>query len=97
VTGETDSHLPTARRVEPLSGGCQECLQLGLTWIHLRICLTCGHVGCCDSSPGRHAAAHFHTTGHPIIESLEPDEDWGWCYVHGEFLDLPEELRVARG
>ena len=60
--------------------GCEECLRIGDGWVHLRICLTCGHVGCCDSSPNRHATAHFHATDHPIIKSMEPGEDWGWCY-----------------
>jgi hypothetical protein len=58
--------------------GSVRCLQLGMRWVHLRICLSCRHVGCCDNSPGRHATGHFHSTRHPIIESLEPGEDWGW-------------------
>jgi uncharacterized UBP type Zn finger protein len=61
--------------------GCEECLATGGKWLHLRICLTCGHVGCCDDSPNRHATAHFHSTTHPIIRSLEPGERWSWCYV----------------
>ena len=61
--------------------GCEECLAAGGDWLHLRICLECGHVGCCDNSPGRHATAHAHATTHPIIRSLEPGEDWCWCYV----------------
>jgi uncharacterized UBP type Zn finger protein len=61
--------------------GCEDCLRTGGKWLHLRICLTCGHVGCCDSSPDRHATAHAQTTSHPIIRSLEPGEDWSWCYV----------------
>jgi hypothetical protein len=60
--------------------GCEECLAGGGKWVHLRICLECGHVGCCDSSPGRHASAHGRETGHPIIRSLEPGEDWSWCF-----------------
>jgi hypothetical protein len=60
--------------------GCEECLRDGDKWLHLRICLTCGHVGCCDDSPNRHATAHHHATSHPIIRSLEPGEDWSWCY-----------------
>jgi uncharacterized UBP type Zn finger protein len=60
--------------------GCEECLAAGEGWLHLRICLECGHVGCCDDSPGRHASAHAKTTGHPIIRSLEPREDWSWCF-----------------
>jgi uncharacterized UBP type Zn finger protein len=61
--------------------GCEECLAIGSDWVHLRLCLTCGHVGCCDNSPNRHATKHFHKTKHPIIKSFEPGEDWGWCYV----------------
>jgi uncharacterized UBP type Zn finger protein len=61
--------------------GCKECLQTGDPWLHLRICLECGQVGCCDDSPNRHATAHAHSSGHPIIRSLEPGENWSWCYV----------------
>ena len=61
--------------------GCAECLKTGDPWLHLRICLECGKVGCCDNSPNRHATKHNHATGHPIIRSLEPGEDWYWCYV----------------
>ena len=61
--------------------GCEECLRDGGKWLHLRICLTCGHAGCCDDSPNRHATAHHHATSHPIIRSLEPGEDWSWCYL----------------
>jgi uncharacterized UBP type Zn finger protein len=61
--------------------GCEDCLRNGGKWLHLRICLSCGHVGCCDNSPGRHATAHHRGTSHPIIRSLEPGEDWSWCYL----------------
>ena len=61
--------------------GCEDCLRIGGKWLHLRICLTCGHVACCDDSPNRHATAHHHVTSHPIIRSLEPGEDWSWCNV----------------
>jgi uncharacterized UBP type Zn finger protein len=61
--------------------GCEECLKTGDPWVHLRMCLTCGKVGCCDSSPNRHATAHFHESGHPLIRSAEPGEEWAWCYV----------------
>jgi uncharacterized UBP type Zn finger protein len=67
--------------VPPRTRGCEECLKTGLRWVHLRLCLTCGHVGCCDSSPGRHATRHFHQTGHPVMASFEPGERWAWCYV----------------
>jgi hypothetical protein len=61
--------------------GCEECLATGDPWCHLRMCLSCGHVGCCDSSPNRHATAHAESSGHPIIRSVQPGEDWAWCYV----------------
>jgi monovalent cation/hydrogen antiporter len=62
--------------------GCEECLAQGSGWVHLRLCLACGHVGCCDSSPNKHASAHFRGTEHPVIRSFEPGEDWRWCFVH---------------
>lgn len=68
--------------------GCVECLAAGTRWVHLRECLVCGHVGCCDSSPGRHATAHFHATAHPVMKSVEPGEHWGWCYVDQVMLQL---------
>ena len=70
--------------------GCEECLALGDGWVHLRICLECGHVGCCDSSPHRHATAHAQGTNHPIIRSLQPGEDWAWCYVDHIGMVIPE-------
>jgi uncharacterized UBP type Zn finger protein len=76
------THLSSVRPVEARTpGGCEECLASGGRWVHLRLCLACGHVGCCDSSPGRHATRHFETKGHPLIRSFEPGEDWRWCYV----------------
>jgi uncharacterized UBP type Zn finger protein len=68
--------------------GCEECLATGGRWVHLRMCQTCGHVGCCEDSPGRHATAHFHATAHPIIRSAEPGEQWSWCYVDELMLQL---------
>jgi uncharacterized UBP type Zn finger protein len=62
-------------------GGCEECMRSGDRWLHLRLCLTCGHVGCCDSSPNRHASAHAREAAHPIIRSAEPEETWCWCYA----------------
>jgi uncharacterized UBP type Zn finger protein len=77
-----DPHLGLVRPVVPLTPeGCAECLSTGSRWVHLRLCLTCGHVGCCDSSPNRHARLHAAAVGHPIIQSFEPGEDWYWCYV----------------
>jgi hypothetical protein len=75
------SHLDQAVNVEPQSSGCEECLAAGMRWVHLRLCLTCGHVGCCNSSEGKHAFAHFEETGHPIARSHEPGETWSWCWI----------------
>jgi uncharacterized UBP type Zn finger protein len=75
-------HLSHVHAVEPKTpDGCEECLATGDEWVHLRLCLECGHVGCCDDSPNTHATKHFHKTKHPIMRSFEPGEDWGWCYV----------------
>ena len=70
--------------------GCEECLRMGAGWVHLRICLECGHVGCCDSSPNRHATAHAQGAGHPIVRSIQPGEDWSWCYVDEVAMRIPE-------
>lgn len=75
------THLDQIRDVEPSGKGCKECLETGGRWVHLRLCLTCGHVGCCDSSPNTHATKHFHATQHPVIRSFQPGERWRWCYV----------------
>ena len=84
------SHVDQIRKVRPhTTQGCEECLKTGDRWVHLRLCLICGHVWCCDSSPNRHATGHFHGTRHPIVRSFEPGEDWGWCYVDEVMLDLP--------
>ena len=81
VTNETPRHVT---RPTP---GCVDCLAIGARWVHLRICLTCGHVGCCDDSPNRHATKHYHATQHPVITSGEPDETWAYCY--------PEDLLLS--
>jgi uncharacterized UBP type Zn finger protein len=81
------THVDPSGAVEPTSRGCAECLASGDTWVHLRLCLTCGHVGCCDSSKNRHATRHFHGTQHPVMRSLEPGETWGWCYVDERVFD----------
>ena len=65
----------------PSSTGCEDCLRVGGRWVHLRMCRTCGHVGCCDDSPNKHATAHFRSVAHPLVQSYEPGEDWVWCYV----------------
>ena len=83
-------HLDSIRVLEPPEpvAGCAECLRTGTRWVHLRMCQTCGRIGCCDNSPGRHATAHHHDSGHPIICSVEPGEDWSWCYVDGVMFRL---------
>src|SRR5262249_17383258 len=74
---DTCAHMKGIRTVTPSALGCEECLKSGSVWVHLRLCRTCGHVGCCDSSPNRHATKHFHATQHPIIEGYDPPEGWG--------------------
>jgi uncharacterized UBP type Zn finger protein len=88
----TCTHLDqvTLHELPAAVDGCEDCLRSGDKWLHLRICLTCGHVGCCDDSPNRHASAHAHSTDHPIIRSLEPGEDWCWCYVDKVTYRVPE-------
>ena len=80
-------------RPVPHALGCEECLATGGRWVHLRLCLACGHVGCCDSSPGTHATKHFRSSGHPVVQSFEPGEGWAWCYVDELELGL---LKPAR-
>ena len=75
------SHISQIRDVKPGTAGCEECLAMGDSWVHLRLCLVCGHVGCCDSSKNKHATRHFQHVGHPLIRSIEPGETWIWCYV----------------
>jgi len=75
------SHLDQIRDFPPAAKGCEDCLAIGDRWVHLRRCRICGYVGCCDDSKNKHATKHFHSTGHPVIQSLEPGEDWLWCYV----------------
>jgi len=82
------THLGQIRDVEPKTPqGCEECLATNGWWVHLRLCLECGHVGCCDQSPNKHATKHFHKTRHPIMRSFEPGEEWGWCYVDELMLE----------
>ena len=75
------THLDQIGDVEPSAQGCEECLQMGDSWVHLRECLSCGHIGCCDSSKNKHATKHYRATDHPIVQSFQPGEDWIWCYV----------------
>ena len=83
------THVDQVTEVTPRTPqGCEECLAMGGRWVHLRLCLTCGYVGCCDSSPNRHATKHFQTAGHPIVRSFEPGESWVWCYADQAEVDL---------
>jgi uncharacterized UBP type Zn finger protein len=81
-------HMKQANpNAKPSSEGCEECLKTGQSWVQLRECLVCGHIGCCDSSPGRHATAHFHNTGHPVMQSFKSvGSTWKWCYVHQSYI-----------
>jgi uncharacterized UBP type Zn finger protein len=83
------SHMDQIQEVTPSAEGCEDCLKTGDKWVHLRLCLICGHVGCCDNSKNKHATGHYEVTGHPIIQSFEPDENWRWCYI--EKVMLPED------
>src|SRR4029453_15887670 len=84
----TCTHLDQLQTVTPMSEGCADCVALGDTWIHLRLCRICGYVGCCDESKKNHAPQHFHKTSHPTIKSLEPGEGWNWCYIDQTYLEL---------
>lgn len=81
-------HFEQLPVVQPGSEGCEECLASGSRWVHLRMCLNCGHVGCCDQSPNRHARAHYTSVGHPVMRSQEPGEAWGWCWIDEVDIDL---------
>jgi uncharacterized UBP type Zn finger protein len=94
ATKKTCSHLDQIRSVSPRTQGCEECLATGQRWVQLRMCLSCGHVGCCDSSPGKHATGHFHETHHAVMRSAEPGDAWGWCYVDQAML-APEDLGMG--
>ena len=84
------------KKVKPHTRGCEECLKIGDSWVHLRMCLECGKVGCCDSSKNRHATAHFHEVAHPIMRSIEPGEDWRWCYIDRDRFSTRRPLPVQR-
>jgi uncharacterized UBP type Zn finger protein len=87
-------HLDSVKTSRANSTGCEECLAMGDTWVHLRLCRTCGHVGCCDDSKNRHATKHFRSNGHPIITSIEPGESWSWCYVDELVMELPASAKT---
>jgi uncharacterized UBP type Zn finger protein len=90
VTMATCTHLQSAADAPPSGTGCVECLATGGRWVHLRRCLECGHIGCCDSSPGKHATAHFHASQHPLIQSFEPREEWFFCYLDDFMFEVPD-------
>jgi uncharacterized UBP type Zn finger protein len=89
-TEATCAHLGGIECAPNVQGECEDCVREGSTWVHLRACLQCGHVACCDNSPRRHATAHFAGTAHPLMRSLEPGEDWGWCYAD-DLLLVPDD------
>ena len=92
MSGDTCTHLDTIGDVAPSSTGCEDCLKIGGRWVHLRMCMECGHIGCCDSSPNRHATAHFRAHGdHPLIRSYEPGEEWWYCYLDDMMFELDGE------
>ena len=79
------------KSVVPRTDGCEKCLKMGDGWVHLRLCEACGHVGCCDSSKNKHATKHYNETAHAVVKSLEPGEDWGYCYADDLFYEsLPD-------
>jgi len=85
------THLDTVEQITPSGNGCEDCLKIGGQWVHLRLCMRCGHVGCCDNSPNRHASAHFKSNNdHPLMRSFEPGEDWWWCYVDKVFFEVSD-------
>ncbi|MGB2753413.1 MAG: UBP-type zinc finger domain-containing protein [Pyrinomonadaceae bacterium] len=88
---ESCEHFAAIVPVVPSADGCEDCLKTGDVWVHLRLCMSCGHVGCCDSSVNKHATKHYQSTRHPIIRSHEPEEEWGYCYVDDMFFKtLPD-------
>jgi uncharacterized UBP type Zn finger protein len=88
ITARACTHQALDIRAAIPALSCPACASDGLEWLKLRMCLTCGSVGCCDSSEGRHAASHFERTGHPLMRSIEPGDTWGWCYIHQAYLAL---------
>ena len=93
---ERCEHVSEIRKVTPRTRGCEECLALGAKWNELRVCLSCGHVGCCEDSEHAHALQHFNATAHPIIAPFERGETWGWCYVHRRYFNLAPEWLPKR-
>ncbi|HTP48059.1 MAG TPA: UBP-type zinc finger domain-containing protein [Casimicrobiaceae bacterium] len=94
---ERCEHFSAIQPVKASVDGCEDCLAIGATWNELRVCLTCGHVGCCEDSQHAHALQHFKATGHPIIASFEPTETWGWCYIDRCYFDpMPGQIPKRR-
>jgi hypothetical protein len=89
MTTAVCTHLDTITDAPPIADGCVECLAIGAWWVHLRRCTTCGHIGCCDSSPNKHATKHALATSHPVIQSFEPGEDWYYCYPDDLLFEIP--------
>ena len=89
-------HFSQLSQVAPKTSGCEECMALGDSWNELRVCLTCGHVGCCEDSQHAHALNHFKATGHPIIAPLERGETWSWCYIDRRYFELDPKLKPKR-
>ena len=89
------SHLDQIRNVDAQTTGCAECMASGDTWVQLRKCMTCGHVGCCDSSKNKHATQHFHATRHPVMQSFRSGDDWAWCYVDETYLRPVPRIKAA--
>ena len=85
---DTCSHLDTIQQVSPSATGCEDCMRTGDRWVHLRICQSCGHVGCCDSSKNQHASKHYLSSDHPVIDSFEPGDHWRWCYPDKSYARL---------
>jgi uncharacterized UBP type Zn finger protein len=93
---EPCEHFSAIKQVAPRTSGCEECQALGATWNELRVCLSCGHVGCCEDSEHAHALRHFEATGHPMIASYERGETWSWCYIHRRYFELTRDLLPRR-
>lgn len=88
------THIGQIRKVTPSADGCEDCLKIGDDWVHLRLCLSCGHVGCCDDSKNKHATKHYRSTRHPIIRSFQDTHDWAWCYVDKTYIEVEELSRA---
>ena len=93
---EPCEHVGAMAPVTPASKGCEGCLAIGASWTELRVCLSCGHVGCCEDSEHAHALAHFNATGHPMIAPLSRGETWGWCYIHRRYIDPMPFMPIKR-